>query len=168
MAREQRGSRSRRLLPCHEVYCAVCHVSQEDQLSLLHFPSPNDSCFAHVFQRLRVVCRTLSQPQDFPSCSWRVFYSKGPGVFQVWNVISLAELISPLLGLTCRELSLAKNQPQWFHLTRPGHRHDFGTLGLPDLLYFGQYCQLKNCFPSVLISIHGPQHSPLSHRRALC
>lgn len=108
MDRKQRDVRSSCLLCCHEVYCAVHHVSQEDQLRLLHFPSPNDSGFAHVFQRLRVVCRTLPQPQDFPSCSWSVLYSKGPGNFQVWDVLSLAALI---LGLTCHEPAFTKDQP---------------------------------------------------------
>lgn len=48
MDREQRGCRSSCLLPCHEVYYAVHHVSQKDQLRLLHFPSPNESFALHM------------------------------------------------------------------------------------------------------------------------
>ena len=48
MDREQRGCRPSCLLPCHEVYYAVHHVSQKDQLRLLHFPSLNDSFALHM------------------------------------------------------------------------------------------------------------------------
>lgn len=72
-----------------------------------------------------------SQPQDFPSCSWRVLYSKGSGTFQVWGVISLVALISPLLKLICCEPSLAeKDQPKWPHLFGLVTAKTLGTLGL--------------------------------------